>query len=1351
MGASSLEQQRLWVLNQLEPGNAADVVLSGWELDDAAELDLLAEAARRLGRDHEMLRTVLRSTDGQVRRLVLDPSPDVVITSLVARSIDEVVDAELGVGFDLEAGPLWRISVARLADDRRVLVVAMHAAIADQRSADLVARQLIESSRPTGTSRTVDASADEFAELVRREGVRDEATEQLLDRWRSLAASRPPVIDLPSDLPRPRRPGHRTRQVPLALDAALLARLEVLAGSCGTTVDVVLLTAGALTVRAFSQRDDFVLGVGRDNRPVGAERALGPFTDIRPLAVSLVDAPRLRDHVAQLGDRLCEGVTIPLARLVDELDVARDPDRHPLVQVGFSFLRRDFGLRCAPVFSAVGSSRLDLEFVVEILADGPRALLCSAVDVVDAATTAAMAGTFDRITAALAGAPDTELSYVDDRDVTRAPEPATTTVANLIDARAHTVPDAVAVRHGAINWTYRQLVDRSDAMADALVAAGVGPGDRVVVHGRRRPELIATYLAAFRIGATYVPIGTDMPRTRLAGILADAAPKAVCTDQPDPPPGPWRVLPLDVDGVGSAREDRSAPGNVAYVCYTSGSTGAPKGVAIGHAALTHLVDWHLATYRLGPSDVVSWATGIGFDASIGDLWPSLVAGAAIVLPPDEMLRLQPDAFAGWLDESGVTVCFLASPLAEAFLDNTGPNRVPRLRYLLTGGDRFGRRPSPAAPYQVVNQYGPTENTVWSTFSVVSAAGEGAPTIGTAIPNVTVHVLDSRRRPLPRGAFGELYLGGPQVALGYLNRPELTAERFVPDPFAADPDARMYRTGDIVRWTASDELQFLGRSDGQVKIRGVRIEPAEVEVVLLSHPAVREAAVVARPSRTGQLELVAHVVPVALGVDLADLATLVKQSLPQAFWPAAYLVTERFPLSANGKLDRTALAARPLPEQPRGESTRPPEGPVEELIGRVWTKVLNREGIGAEENFFALGGDSLLAIQVVSRLAGEGVRVRLIDVFDQPTVAELAAVVPRGEAIPVTPLMRSTGAALAAGAPVRGRAHVLRVPVDLDLDEIERSARRLVARHDRLRLRYDADAASAIVCDEGAVHVETGDDETVTVAEHAARLWSAVARPDGAALAMAYLPATKQLVVVGHPLCVDPESWPVLLAELSGATCEAAAGTPWLADANAVYRTTTVELLAAAAVVAVGETRGWTEIAMDVDCDGRAAGDPAVGLSTVRRTVVLPVGTDVRGVIAAVKNALRSPGTGDPLAGKPSLRLAYHDPRWTELAPGWTQVREIALPGSETHDLTVEVTPGERGSVLAAEGEPGPGQVVPGEPGPIVGSGRFEDAYRRALAAVLDHCSGVSPGQFTASDFPLFALAKAKASGPRRSA
>ncbi|GAA3440228.1 non-ribosomal peptide synthetase [Kutzneria kofuensis] len=1336
---SSLAQQRLWVLNRLEPRDAADVVVSVWETDAPLDVDGLAAAARDLARDHEVLRTVLRSVDGHVRQLVLDPAPDVVIISRPARSVDDAVAVELDDGFDVESGPLWRISLARLDGDRLLFVVAMHAAIADQRSADLVARQLIEPRSLSGveTSTSQSISPAEFLDLVRRQGDADEAAVELLEHWRSLVTSRPPVIDLPSDLPRPKLPVHRTRRIPLAVDEARLAQLDALATSCDTTVDVVLLTACALTIRAFSQRDEFVLGVWHDHRRDGAGRALGPFTDIRPVAVDLSDVPCVRDHVTQLRDQTRDQMTVPFGRLVEELGVARDPGRHPLVQVAFSYLDRTAAQRCAPVSTKVGASRLDLEFLVERCADGPRALLSYATDVFDAGTMTAMARTFDLLTAALAGSAESELSYVDDEHsaagaaATPSAAAGHTTVVHLVDEQARNAPDTVAFVHGTVTWTYRQLVERSEALADALIDAGVGDGDMVVVHGHRRPDLIAGYLAVLRIGAAYVPIGPDMPSARLAGILADAGPKVVLTDQPDVPDGAWRCLPLDAEAATPAPGNRSRPGEVAYVCYTSGSTGKPKGVAIEHAALSHFVAWYLDEYRLGPSDVVSWATGIGFDASVGDIWPSLVAGATIVLPEDELLRLQPEAFARWLDDAGVTVCFLPSPLAEAFLDNTDPEQVPRLRFLLTGGDRFNRRPSPAASYRVVNQYGPTESTVWSTFSVVSASGDGAPTIGTPIPNVTAYVLDGRRRVLPRGAFGELYLGGPQVARGYLNRPELSAERFVPDPFAAQPDARMYRTGDIVRWTAAGELQFLGRSDGQVKIRGVRIEPAEIEAVLLSHPAVREAAVVARPGRTGQLELVAHLVPGVHGVATADLAALVKQCLPQAFWPSAYLLTDRFPLSANGKLDRTALAARPLPDEALPGSTRPPEGPVEELVARVWTKVLNRDRIGAEDNFFALGGDSLLAIQVVSQLAADGMRVRLIDVFDQPTVAELAAVVGRDEAVAVTPVMRATGAALAVGAPVGGRVHVVQVPDGIDTNEIVNEARRVASRHDGLRLRFDPDGPSATLCGDGVVHVEACDDETTTVDEHAARLGAMTTRFDGPVLAIVHMRAASQLVIAAHPLCVDPESWPVLLAELAGGTPGAGTGKPWLAAANEAYRTTTVELLVAAAVLAVGERHGWSDITVEVDSDGRTDGVPAVGLHTARRRVALSVASDVAGVITEAKNALRSPESGERAAGAHTLRLTYHDPQWADLPAGWRRIREIRLPTAQAHDLEVEVTPG----------EPSPG---------VVASDRFEDAFRTALTAVLDHCSSVRPGQFTASDFPLFSLVKPKVAEPRRS-
>jgi amino acid adenylation domain-containing protein len=459
----------------------------------------------------------------------------------------------------------------------------------------------------------------------------------------------------------------------------------------------------------------------------------------------------------------------------------------------------------------------------------------------------------------------------------------------------------------------------------------------------------------------------------------------------------------------------SCSDGLAYVIYTSGSTGQPKGVQIEHRALMNLVTWHQRAYAITPNDRASHLASPAFDASVWEIWPYLTAGASVHLPDDDT-RIAPALLWRWLAEQKITVAFLPTPLAEAALAEAWPEDLA-LRALLTGGDRLNR-PAPAGfPCELVNHYGPTENTVVSTAGVVRRGAAGAPPIGRPISNTTAFVLDREQKLVPLGVPGELYVGGESLARGYHNRPELTAEKFVPNPFVSarslnsqpstlngEPQARMYRTGDLVRWRADGQLEFLGRIDNQVKIRGCRIELGEVEAAMQRHPHVREAVAVARADAQGTLQLIGYAVAGAVPVTEEDILGHLRQTVPGYMVPSAVVVLAEWPLTANGKIDRRALPAPPL----RGSSVAPASA-REQAIAGIWAEVLGRAPIGLHDNFFELGGHSLLAAQAMTRLnaaLGASISVRLL--FDHPTVAAFAHAVEQhaASAAPRVPALRA---------------------------------------------------------------------------------------------------------------------------------------------------------------------------------------------------------------------------------------------------------------------------------------------------------------------------------------------------------
>ncbi len=433
-----------------------------------------------------------------------------------------------------------------------------------------------------------------------------------------------------------------------------------------------------------------------------------------------------------------------------------------------------------------------------------------------------------------------------------------------------------------------------------------------------------------------------------------------------------------------------SPEQLAYVIYTSGSTGRPKGVPITHASLCNLICWHQQAYAVKPSDRATQIAGPAFDASVWEIWPYLTAGASVHIP-DDSTRLDARRLVRWLSERQITLAFLPTPLAEAALRESWPQNSA-LRVLLTGGDRLNQRPAQKLPFRLVNHYGPTENTVVSTCAEVEeGASSAAPPIGRPLPNTQAYVLDAHLQPLPIGVPGELLVGGVQLAAGYWNRPELTAEKFIPDPFSTTPGARLYRTGDLVRYLPDGNIEFLGRIDNQVKIRGFRIEPGEIEAQLAQHPAVREVAVIAREDTPGDKRLVAYLVVADSPRNLADqLRALVCATSPEYMVPGYFVILEALPLTPNGKLDRKALPT------PSADALAPREGsvasrtPTEEIVMGVFRKVLGRADFGVFDNFFDLGGHSLMAARLVSQLRGaSGLDLPLRNLFERPTVAALA--------------------------------------------------------------------------------------------------------------------------------------------------------------------------------------------------------------------------------------------------------------------------------------------------------------------------------------------------------------------------
>jgi len=1013
-------QRGLWFLDQWNPGAATYNIPWVFEFDGPLDLGLLEAALATVVQRHDSLRTTFGLHDGAPVQLVHERgAPRIALSDLAALppaeqagQAEALIAAQAATPFELEQGPLIRVTAIRRSADRLTLAIVVHHIVWDGWSSDVFERELSEcySALLEGRGARLPELTTQYPDYA--EAATEESFEEHLTYWKRQLSGAPALLELPADRPRPPAQSYRGHTEPFGLAPGTAARVRELAEAEGVTPFIVMLSSFALLLNRFTAATDLVIGtpVTTRNRPE-LENLVGYFVNLLPLRIRLDPRMTFRELLEQVQETAFDGyayLDTPFDAIVDQLSLDRATQHHPLVQVVFGAHAEDrepvrFGPAAATrSVRPNGTTKFDLTW--SVYDDGElRGEVEFSSDLFDADSVLRMTGEWQNLLESVLD--DCSQPVLRTTAPTAAERAAAATelppgrcLHQLFEEAVDRHGERTAVSHGAEQLSYTELDQRANQLAHALIAAGVGRGDRVGLLLERTPEILVSVLAVLKTGAAYVPVDPAGPAGRASVVFGDTGVALVVTDQPERvPEGPWRVFsPADrqpeLAALPRSRPPaQGEPGDIAYVIFTSGSTGRPKGVAVAHEHVSRLLASGARRFAFGPEQVWTLFHSYAFDWTVWEIWGALHHGSRLVVVPYLTSR-SPQEFAELLERERVSfLCLTPSALRqlEAVLRER-PRALPALRQIMLGGEaldpavvRRWFQLDPLPPAALCNLYGITETTVHVTTFEVPGTADGfeRSLIGSAMDHLQLRVLDDWLRPCPVGVTGELYVGGGSLAHGYWGRPGLTAGRFVADPFGPGPGGRLYRTGDLARRLPDGALEYLGRADHQVKLRGFRIELGEIESALGAHPQVEACVVTVHEDR-----LVAYVT----GRAPEDMREFLEPSLPGYMIPASVTVLESLPVTVNGKTDRAALPA-PAPQQRRADDrVVAPRTAVEQALAAGFSQVLGVPGIGVGDNFFHLGGDSIRAVQLVAALRDEGWTVSLRDVFNAPTVAGLAA-------------------------------------------------------------------------------------------------------------------------------------------------------------------------------------------------------------------------------------------------------------------------------------------------------------------------------------------------------------------------
>jgi amino acid adenylation domain-containing protein/non-ribosomal peptide synthase protein (TIGR01720 family) len=1223
--AMSYQQEQLWFLDQLQPGSPFYNIPGANLVSARLDVPTLERALTEIVRRHEGLRTVFRNVDGTPQQIVQPPyAAKVEVEDLrgpdgqpVPPEVLRTKASEWGaLPFDLSAGPLLRWKLFRISDTDALLVFNVHHIVTDGWAMPIVTREMevLYEAFSRGQASPLPELEIQYADYAvwQREHLQGPVLQKQLDHWRRHLEGAPPAIDLPYDRPRPPVQTNRGTMYRFVYPGALVEQLRAVGREEGASINMVFMAGFNLLLQRYSGQDDLVVGtlLGNRNR-AELEGVVGYLVNSGAIRTRLDGDPTFREVVRQVRTAILEADAnqeVPFDMVVDAVKAPRDPGRNPLFQVmyfhhtfvgahhldeeqgmGGSLNLRSLYQETEVVLVDTGAAKFDMTWATLELHDGMPSMVEYNTDLFDEATIARMAEHLRVLLEEACAHPDLpasrlEMATADERRALLAwgsnerPYPRGETLVSLFRRQAAATPDAIAVEFDDATWSYRELDERSDRLAQHLAGLGVGTGAAVGLATGASAATVLGLLGILKAGGSAVPLDAEYPPERLAFMVNDTGARWLLAEG-----GLLRDLArsegatlvrLDADWPEIAREpaeplaDGAGPESVAYLIYTSGSTGTPKGVRVHHRAIVRTVvgtDY----FAMGPGGRIGQQSSLSFDSSIWEVWGALLNGGTLVMVSRDFI-LSPAAYAELLRERRIGTVFLTTQLFNQLV-RAVPDVLACLDTVCFGGEKV----DPAAvracleggpPRHLLHVYGPTEGTVYTTWHPVTHVAADAQTvpIGRPVANARVYVLSAGGRLAGVGVPGELWVGGDGVALGYHARPELDAERFVADPFV--PGGRAYRTGDRVRWVEAEGgavLEFLGRTDDQVKVRGHRIELGEVEAVLRRHPALRDAAVVAREDAGDERKLVGYAVPAGEEPTGPELRLFMKEHLPDYMVPTLFVTLDALPLTQSGKVDRKRLPAPGARRADVGEAYVAPSTPAEAALARVWADVLRVERVGIHDNFFSLGGDSILSIQVIARAADAGVRVTPRDLFAHQTIAELAAVVGHARAavaeqgavtgeVPLTPVQRWF---LEQDHPEPHHfnlALALQARRPLDAAALERACAALLAHHDALRLRFtrgpdgwrQVNAAPSLETPFTVIDLTAEADREAAFTARAAELQRSLELERGPLVRFALFRtegAADRVLLVAHHLVLDAVTLRLIAEDLETAYAQAAEG------------------------------------------------------------------------------------------------------------------------------------------------------------------------------------------------------------------